>query len=101
MTFLIALDDKTQTTEFTEGSHLLKNNNNTKNSSEATQHSEASLHLIENGDVTTVTKRSSLHAFTVALALSVHSIFEGLALGLEDETSKVLFNTCHSINHTV
>ena len=100
MTFLIALDDKTQTTEFTEGSHLLKNNN-AKNTSEATQHSEASPHLIENGDMKTVTKRSSLHAFTVALALSVHSIFEGLALGLEDENSKVLFNTCHSINHTV
>jgi len=47
------------------------------------------IHLLENGDVRTVTKRSSLHAFTVALALSVHSIFEGLALGLEEQTSQV------------
>ena len=47
------------------------------------------IHLLESGDVTTVTKRNSLHAFTVALALSVHSIFEGLALGLEEQTSQV------------
>ena len=86
---LSALDDKTvSTTEFTEATHLLKNDN-VKNTSEATLHSEATPQLIESGDVKTVTKRSSLHAFTVALALSVHSVFEGLALGLEEETGQV------------
>jgi len=88
MAFLTALDDKTQTTEFTEATRLLKNND-IMNTIEAPQQNEATLHLIENGDVKTVTKRNSLHAFTIALALSVHSIFEGLALGLEDETSTV------------
>jgi len=49
-------------------------------------------HSSESGDVKTLTKRSSLHAFTVALALSIHSIFEGLALGLEEQTSQVRNN---------
>ena len=51
--------------------------------------------LLEHDDVKSVTKKSNLsnlHAFTVALALSVHSIFEGLALGLEEETSQVSTN---------
>jgi len=45
--------------------------------------------MMETNDVITIAKRSGLHAYTVALALSVHSIFEGLALGLEEETSQV------------
>lgn len=36
-----------------------------------------------------VTNKGTLHAFTVALALSVHSIFEGLAFGLQNSTSQV------------
>ena len=36
-----------------------------------------------------VTDKGTLHAFTVALALSVHSIFEGLAFGLQRSTSQV------------
>ena len=63
--------------ESTEATHLLKDTD--------VKYTEAT----ETNDVMTVTKRSSLHAYTVALALSVHSIFEGLALGLEGETSQV------------
>jgi len=44
---------------------------------------------METNDVMTIAKKSGLHAYTVALALSVHSIFEGLALGLEEETDQV------------
>ena len=40
-------------------------------------------------NVKSSSKRSKLHAFTMTLALSVHSVFEGLALGLEVETSQV------------
>ena len=65
-----------EATEFSNATALLEN------ASEV-------IHSLENGDVRTVTKRSNLHAFTVALALSVHSIFEGLALGLEEQTSQV------------
>ena len=65
-------------TESSEPSHLLKN---------ASDHDVTD--MLDGGDVRTVTKRSSLHAYTVALALSVHSIFEGLALGLEEETGQV------------
>ena len=36
-----------------------------------------------------VADKGTLHAFTVALALSVHSIFEGLAFGLQNSTSQV------------
>ena len=32
---------------------------------------------------------NTLHAFTIALALSVHSIFEGLAFGLQDTITHV------------
>jgi len=45
--------------------------------------------VINNTKIKTSAKRSKLHAFTMTLALSVHSIFEGLALGLEEETSHV------------
>ena len=38
--------------------------------------------------VVMVTDRGALHAFTVALALSVHSIFEGLAFGLQKSIYK-------------
>ena len=38
---------------------------------------------------TIVTDKGTLHAFTVALALSVHSIFEGLAFGLQKSTTQV------------
>jgi len=60
--------------------HLLRNNSGATESP-------------EDGDVTIVTKRSSFHAFTMALALSVHSVFEGLALGLEEETDEVSTTT--------
>ena len=33
--------------------------------------------------------QGTFHAFTVALALSVHSIFEGLAFGLQDTINEV------------
>ena len=36
--------------------------------------------------------KGTLRAFTVALALSVHSIFEGLAFGLQDTINKVCIN---------
>lgn len=36
-----------------------------------------------------VTERGTLHAFTVAVALSVHSVFEGLAFGLQDSINDV------------
>jgi len=65
-----------EATEFSKATALLEN------ASEA-------IYSLESGDVRTVRKRSNLHAFTVALALSVHSIFEGLALGLEEQTSQV------------
>jgi len=52
---------------------------------------------MEMDDVMTLAKRSSLHAYTVALALSVHSVFEGLALGLEEETSQVRKCALYSI----
>ncbi|XP_065902856.1 zinc transporter ZIP1-like isoform X2 [Dysidea avara] len=61
-----------ETTELIESTHLL----NTDSTNDTR--------------VITSTKRSNLHAFTMALALSVHSIFEGLALGLEEQTSQVL-----------
>ena len=37
----------------------------------------------------TVNNQGTLHAFTVALALSIHSIFEGLAFGLQDTVNQV------------
>ena len=80
-------DRKEETTEFAEGTHLLKNTG-MKDTSDV-------IKLLEHDDVKPVTKKSNqsnLHAFTVALALSVHSIFEGLALGLEEETSQVSTN---------
>ena len=41
---------------------------------------------------------NTLHAFTVALALSVHSIFEGLAFGLQDTISHVCkMHTCMQV----
>ena len=70
---------KEETTEFSKATPLLKNTSEV-------------IHLLESGDVRTVTKRNNLHAFTVALALSVHSIFEGLALGLEEQASQVRNN---------
>ena len=39
--------------------------------------------------VMTVIERGILHAFTVAVALSVHSVFEGLAFGLQDSINDV------------
>ena len=42
--------------------------------------------------------QSTLHAFTVALALSVHSIFEGLAFGLQDTINQVCKNV-HAYMH--
>ena len=39
--------------------------------------------------VTEVMKSGILHAFAVALALSVHSIFEGLAFGLQESIDDV------------
>jgi len=57
--------------------------------SEPSQNDNKATRTLENGDLRTVVKRSSFHAFTMALALSVHSTFEGLALGLEEETSEV------------
>ena len=39
--------------------------------------------------VITVKSQGTLHAFTIALALSVHSIFEGLAFGLQDTMNQV------------
>jgi len=47
---------------------------------------------LKNSDVKIVSNKSHLsylHAFTVALALSIHSIFEGLALGLEEDSHQV------------
>ena len=46
--------------------------------------------------VVMVTDRGALHAFTVALALSVHSIFEGLAFGLQKSINQVskFVHTC-------
>jgi len=43
----------------------------------------------KSSSVEVVMERSTLHAFTVALALSVHSVFEGLAFGLEEQISNV------------
>ena len=43
-----------------------------------------------------VTDKGTLHAFTVALALSVHSIFEGLAFGLQSSTTQVCMYVCTS-----
>ena len=40
-------------------------------------------------EVQIVMERGTLHAFTVALALSVHSVFEGLAFGLQDTVNEV------------
>ena len=40
-------------------------------------------------EVTEVMKSGILHAFAVALALSVHSVFEGLAFGLQDSIDDV------------
>lgn len=40
-------------------------------------------------EVMTVMERGTLHAFTVAVALSVHSVFEGLAFGLQDSVNDV------------
>ena len=40
-----------------------------------------------------VKNQGALHAFTIALALSVHSIFEGLAFGLQDTVNQVCTNT--------
>jgi len=64
----------------TAATNLLKDNE--MESTEATK-------TVEIDDVMILAKRSSLHAYTVALALSVHSIFEGLALGLEEKTDQV------------
>ena len=41
---------------------------------------------------TIMENRGTLHAFTVALALSVHSIFEGLAFGLQGTVNQVCTN---------
>ena len=47
-----------------------------------------------------VTDKGTLHAFTVALALSVHSIFEGLAFGLQNSTSQVCeYVQCKYVPH--
>ena len=43
----------------------------------------------DESQVMTVKSQGTLHAFTVALALSVHSIFEGLAFGLQDSINQV------------
>ena len=40
-------------------------------------------------EVMTVMERGTVHAFTVAVALSVHSVFEGLAFGLQDSINDV------------
>ena len=47
--------------------------------------------VVEDGQdqVTEVMKSGILHAFAVALALSVHSVFEGLAFGLQDSIDDV------------
>jgi len=84
LVFAEIVDRKGKTTKVTEGTHLLKNTD-IKNAANATD-------LLENDNEKIVIKKSyisNLHAFTVSLALSVHSIFEGLALGLEDGTSQV------------
>ena len=39
--------------------------------------------------VMAVKSQGTVHAFTIALALSVHSIFEGLAFGLQDTMNEV------------
>ena len=41
------------------------------------------------GEEMIMKNQSTLHAFTIALALSVHSIFEGLAFGLQDTITHV------------
>ena len=60
---------------------------------EKVQFSEKAQLLTYSADKSTsvevVMERSTLHAFTVALALSVHSVFEGLAFGLEEKMNNV------------
>ena len=43
----------------------------------------------DDNEVAQAMKRGTLHALSVALALSVHSIFEGLAFGLQDTVNDV------------
>ena len=46
----------------------------------------------------TLKSQGTLHAFTIALALSVHSIFEGLAFGLQDTMNQVCMHVYKNIH---
>ena len=63
-----------------ETGHLLENNNRLKNYPALDDSQD---------EITQIMKSGILHAFAVALALSVHSVFEGLAFGLQDSVDDV------------
>lgn len=54
------------------------------------QHSEHGRHHTHGLSVQELTPSSPLRLFTMVFALSAHSIFEGLALGLQEEGDKVI-----------
>ena len=92
------------TPNLTQSSDNAKNSLSNKASNiEAGYNHQETVHLLENDtrlrnytavedsqdEMTQVMQSGILHAFAVALALSVHSVFEGLAFGLQESIDDV------------